>query len=62
MPAYKDLSRIRAVINEIPYNNGGEVTSPNTIFNATVAVSNNKLIINLDQNLDSAYTIDLYAL
>ncbi|PPJ52836.1 hypothetical protein CBER1_11545 [Cercospora berteroae] len=61
MPAYNGRSTLRALIKEIPYNNGGRVDNPNVISNGTVAVRNNQVVINLNQNLDSAYTIDLFA-
>lgn len=61
MPAYNGRSTLRALIKEIPYNNGGRVDNPNVVSNGTVAVRNNQVVINLNQNLDSAYTIDLFA-
>ncbi|KAM3414306.1 hypothetical protein BST61_g10959 [Cercospora zeina] len=61
MPAYEGKSVLRATVREIPYNGGGRVNAPNVVSNGTVAVRNNQVVITLDQNLDSAYTIDLYA-
>ena len=61
MPAYKGRATLRAVIKEIPHNNGGRVDAPVLVSNGTVTVSNNVATINLSMNLDSAYTIDVYA-
>ena len=61
MPAYKGRATLRAVIKEIPYNNGGRVDAPVLVSNGTVTVQNNVATINLSTNLDSAYTIDVYA-
>ncbi|SMR45193.1 unnamed protein product [Zymoseptoria tritici ST99CH_3D1] len=61
MPAYHGKTSLRAVINEIPYNNGGRVDCPVLYSNTTVAVSDNKIVINLEQTTNSSYTIDLYA-
>ncbi|KAI5358664.1 putative glycoside hydrolase superfamily, glycoside hydrolase, family 5 [Septoria linicola] len=61
VPAYNGRSTLRALIREIPYNNGGRVDSPIVVSNRTLAVSNNKAVITLNQNLDSAYTIDVFA-
>jgi hypothetical protein len=61
MPAYKGRATLRAVVKEISYNNGGRVDAPVLVSNGTVTVSNNVATINLSMNLDSAYTIDIYA-
>ncbi len=60
MPAYAGKTALRALIKEIPWNNGGRVDSPNLVSNGTVAVNNNQLVINLNMNQDSAYTIDIF--
>jgi hypothetical protein len=59
--AYNGRTTLRALIKEIPYNNGGRVDNPTVISNGTIAVSNNQAVINLNMNLDSAYTIDVFA-
>lgn len=61
MPAYEGLTSLRAFVKEIPYNNGGRVDTPRIVSNSTIGVQNNQATINLSMNLDSAYTIDLYA-
>ena len=62
MPAFNGLSTLRAVIQEIPFNNGNEVDNPTLISDGSVSVSNNQVVFNLDMNLDSAYTIDISVL
>lgn len=59
MPAYSGKASLRAVVKEIPYNGGGRVDSLILVSDSKVAVTNNQMTINLNMNLDSAYTIDI---
>ena len=61
MPAYKDRATLRAVIKEIPHNNGSRVDAPVLVSNGTIPVQPNTPSINLSLNLDSTYTLDVYA-
>jgi hypothetical protein len=60
-PAFSGIKSLRALVQEIPYNNAGVVNGPILLFNSSVSVSNNQLFYNLSMNTDSAYTIDLFA-
>lgn len=60
-PAFQGKSSLRALVKEIPFNNGGVVNGPTTLFNSSVDIINNQFFYNLTMNLDSAYTIDLFA-
>ncbi|EPQ28692.1 uncharacterized protein PFL1_03995 [Pseudozyma flocculosa PF-1] len=57
--AFKGKTSLRVLVNEIPYNGGGRVDGPVTVSHADVAVVDDKLTVNLDMKLDSAYTIDI---
>lgn len=62
IPAYKGLTSLRAVVNEIPYNHGGRVDEPTLVSEGTVEITDNKLVLtHFSMTLDSAYTIDIYA-
>ncbi|MEV6792138.1 RICIN domain-containing protein [Streptomyces sp. NPDC051320] len=53
-------SRVRAVVQRIPYNNGAAVTGPTTIYDTTLTVGNNAASLSVPfSNAKDGYTVTL---
>lgn len=56
------ITRVRAVVQQIPYNNGAVVTGLTTVSNSLINVANNAVAVNINWgNADDAYQVTITA-